>query len=361
MTKESAYIYWLASSGISFKTYNQLIKEFSDISYIFNNPHLINNTKYINEKQKISLKKRADKNLINAEIKSLFSEKIGIITLVDDKYPDRLKNITKPPLMLYYKGDVKILSNKSISVVGTRSCSRVSYKNTFDICKELSNNGITIVSGIANGIDSAALNGALSGKTPCISVLGNGINIKYPAENVELYNTISNSGLLLSEYSPTTPPYASNFPNRNRIISGLSPGIFIPHAPLKSGASITLNHALDENKDVFAMPGNINEEGSSLPNLLISEGAITVTSARDIMDFYGWDMFKTIPKEKNITCKLDFCEQQLYTLLKQGELSIDDLARLTDTSVSKVSLTLINMEMNGIIVRLPGNIFGLNT
>lgn len=359
MTKESAFIYWLATSKISYNKYILLKNEYNDLGKLFYNTSLIKNSKILTDKQKAALITRADEKLINSEIKKLFSEKIGITTIVDSNYPKPLSNISIPPLLLYYKGNISVLSNNKISVVGTRSCTRISFNNTVNICTELSRNNITIVSGIALGIDTAALTGGLNGGTPCISVLGNGFNYRYPAQNAELYDKIQKEGLLITEYPPNTPPFANNFPKRNRIISGLSQGILISHAPIKSGAAITLNHAVSENKDIFAIPGNINEEGSVLPNLLISEGAIPVTSAQDILDFYGWNTNKRNKIIKNTFCELDFCEQQLYTLLKQGELNIDELARLADISISKVSLILTNMELKGIVMRLPGNVFGL--
>ncbi len=360
MTKDSAFLYWLATSKVTFKKAQLLSEVCGGLEQIFYHPEELKKANGLFNLRTIEmLKSRADERLINNELKTIFSKNVHIVTIKDKDYPKELIRTSDPPLILYAKGRISALQNKRIAVVGTRACTRAGFENTFKITEELSRNGVSVISGMARGIDTAALNGALSGGTPCAAVLGCGIDIVYPNENHALYESIAKNGVVLSEYPPGTPPHSYNFPRRNRIISGMCPGVLIAQAPVKSGSAITMRYAVEENRDVFAVPGNINEETSELPNLLITEGAIPVTDASSILDFYGWQHEKTVNFQKNTLPELDFYEQALYTLLKQGEWNIDELARTAGMEISQASLALTGLEIKGLAERLPGNAFGL--
>lgn len=211
---------------------------------------------------------------------------IGIITILDEDYPKSLKNIYDTPVVLYYKGDKQLLNNnKLVAIVGCRDCSRygeyVSTKFAYDLSKE----GICIISGMAKGIDSKAHLGALKQKGKTIAVLGSGLDRIYPSENIKLYNEIvKNGGLILSEYVIGTKANKLNFPARNRIISGLSNGVIVVEAKEKSGTLITVDFALEQGKDIFVVPGNINSENSFGTNELIKQGAKCVTCVEDILE-----------------------------------------------------------------------------
>lgn len=216
-------------------------------------------------------------------------EKIGyrVIDIENDEYPALLRNIEDPPCVLYVWGDLKILKDRlSISIVGTRSATAAGNKHAFEFGFALSKLGIAVVSGGALGIDCCAQKGALQGGGPVISVLGCGINYPYLMENASLRNLIAKNGAVISEYPPDFPARPRNFPTRNRIISGLSHGVVVVEAGKRSGSLITANIALEQNRDVFAVPGNIHTPSTDGTNHLIKQGAKTVTAVEDILEEY---------------------------------------------------------------------------
>lgn len=212
---------------------------------------------------------------------------IRLLTIYDKEYPNRLRNIYDSPVTLFAKGDVHILNDDSIAIVGCRDCSTYGAKVAKDIAYELGNNGINIVSGMARGIDSLAHIGCLKSKAKTIAVLGCGLDRIYPKENIELYNEIIKSGgVVLSEYIIGTKPNRLNFPQRNRIISGLSDGIVVVEAKQKSGTLITVDFALEQGKNIFVVPGNITSDNSIGTNELIKQGAKCITCIKDILEEY---------------------------------------------------------------------------
>lgn len=213
---------------------------------------------------------------------------IHIITIYDEEYPNKLKNIYDSPVTLYVKGNKDILNNNSISIVGCRNCSNygkeVSMKFAYDLAKE----NITIISGMAKGIDTNSHIGCLHAKGKTIAVLGSGLDRIYPKENIALYNEIiSSGGAIVSEYVIGTTATRMNFPARNRIISGLSDGVIVVEAKEKSGTLITVDFALEQGKDIFVVPGNITSHNSVGTNELIKQGAKCVTSVKDILEEYS--------------------------------------------------------------------------
>lgn len=212
---------------------------------------------------------------------------IDIIGFEDKEYPDLLKEIYNPPLNLYIRGNRNILNDVNIAIIGCRDASRygedVAVKFAFDLSKK----NINIVSGLARGIDSFAHIGAIKAEGKTIAVLGNGLDIIYPSENKYLAKKILDlDGAIISEYPLGTKPDKTNFPARNRIISGLSNGVLVVEAKEKSGTLITVDFALEQGRDVFVVPGNINSENSIGTNRLIAEGARLVTNSQDISDEY---------------------------------------------------------------------------
>ncbi|MCI9016692.1 MAG: DNA-protecting protein DprA [Clostridia bacterium] len=213
--------------------------------------------------------------------------KIDVITIQDKEYPKKLKNIYSAPILLYTKGNKNILNESSISVIGCRQCSKYGEKIAKKISYELAKNKINIVSGLARGIDSFAHIGSLEAKGKTIAILGSGLDRIYPKENIYLYDSIINSeGLILSEYIIGTPPNRLNFPERNRIVSGISNGTVVIEAKEKSGTLITVDFALEQGKEVFVVPGNITSETSKGTNNLIKQGAKLVTCVEDILEEY---------------------------------------------------------------------------
>ncbi len=206
------------------------------------------------------------------------------ITMDDLYYPEKLKQIYDPPEVLYCLGDIRLLNEISISIVGARRATAYGKKIAYKLSNDLSKRGVTIVSGLASGIDECAHEGAYKNVGKTIAVLGCGVDIIYPKENEDLYkNIIRNGGLIISEFPLGTKPEKDNFPKRNRIISALSSGVIVVEAKRRSGALITADFALEQGKNVFAVPGNIDSVYSEGTNNLIKDGAIPVTSYADVL------------------------------------------------------------------------------
>ncbi len=226
-----------------------------------------------------------DGGLLERELELLEKEEIGFITILDEEYPSFLREIDSPPPVLYFKGDLP--EGLGLAVVGTRRPTPYGRRIARDFSKKLASSGIVIVSGLARGIDSEAHKGALEGKGKTYAVLGSGLLNIYPPELKGLANNVALNGALISEFSLLSPPVPQNFPRRNRIISGLSRGVLVVEAPLKSGAMITASFALDQGRDVYAVPGSVFSSKSEGPNLLIQEGAKPILKPEDLLEEFG--------------------------------------------------------------------------
>ena len=291
-------------------------------------------------------------------IKVYEEQKIHIVDILDENYPCYLKQIIDPPIILFVKGDLSYLNRPSLGIVGSRKCSEYGFESTYKLSAELAEKGIVIMSGMAYGIDEAAHKGALqTGYT--IAVMGTGINICYPLQNQKIYHLIPQQGCLVSEYFLDTPPLPFQFPRRNRIISGMSMGILVVEADLKSGSLITANLALEHNRDVFAVPGNINSKLSSGTNELIKNGARCVTQIEDIIEDLPPYIQAQIKNFKNNTsknndCKLAQDESIVYAYLSQSPINLNELFKDTKLPYEIVYPSLIKLEIKGLIKRLPG-------
>ncbi len=222
--------------------------------------------------------------LLNRYEKYMEEHEIMVISIEDKSYPAALKEIYDAPITLYAKGDISLLGKKSIAMVGCRKASSYGLKIAKDLAYQLAEKHIVIVSGLAKGIDAASHTGALTANGETVAVLGCGIDICYPQENISIYKDIMKNGLLLSEYIVGTSPDARNFPARNRIISGLSNGVLVIEAEKKSGSLITADFALEQGREVYAIPGNISSLQSEGTNELIKQGAKVVTNIQDVLE-----------------------------------------------------------------------------
>ena len=215
---------------------------------------------------------------------NLDKSKIKTIKLEDSTYPEKLKEIYNPPKKIYLIGNEKLLNRKSIAIIGCRECTRYGAENAYKFGYELAKENICVISGFAKGIDTYSHKGAVSAKGKTIAVLGCGLDIIYPPENIELYKQILlQGGAIISEYPLGSKPEKHHFPERNRIISGLSSGVLVIEAKKKSGTMITVDFALEQGREVYAVPGNISSENSYGTNELIKEGATPVTSINDMI------------------------------------------------------------------------------
>lgn len=301
---------------------------------------------------------RARKEIdLENEMEKIEKEGISLITIKDKNYPKMLKEIYNPPFLLYVKGELKNEDEYAFAIVGARRCSDYGRQVTRDLAASLAQNNITVVSGLAMGIDGVAHSGALSvsgGRT--IAVLGCGIDRAsiYPAENRGLVEQIINErGAIISEYGIGTPPLKQNFPSRNRIISGLSLGVLVVEATITSGSLITANSALEQGRDVFAVPGSIYNKNAEGPNSLIKKGAKLVEKIDDILEELHL---------RNVVSKIEASEiipesEEEEKVLKYLELEshhIDEIARETGIAISDLNAVLTTMEMKGMVRNMGG-------
>lgn len=274
---------------------------------------------------------------------------VQLLTIYDADYPSRLKEIFQPPPLLYVRGELTPQDDSSVGVVGTRSPSVYGKELTSRIVPELVRSGVTIVSGLARGIDSVAHHAALDAGGRTIAVLGNGIDVVYPSENRALSNLIVGRGALVTDYPLGTKPDAFNFPARNRIISGLSMGTVVIEAQRSSGALITADYALDQNREVFAFPGRTTDRGSSGCNRLIREGrAKLVASSEDILE--ELDLTAAVQQlEIKAVLPANNEESHLLSLLSHEPVHVDELSRQTSMASPTVASTLLMLELKGAV------------
>jgi len=311
--------------------------------------------------RKISSQKDLIQKFLEKEIKQL--DKIGgrIITVWDDEYPQILKKIYDPPLVLYVMGNFDEMDKYSIAVVGTRQPTNYGKIQAEKIVKDLTEQSITIVSGLARGIDSAAHSSALKNNGRTIAVIGSGLDVIYPAENKKLFSEIKEKGVIISEFNLGTLPNAENFPKRNRIISGLSLGTLVIETAITGGAMQTARLALDQNREVFAIPGNLGVKQSEGTNMLIQRGeAELIKNAEDVLQALELKLKpvlgKNIPKQQG---ELTMFEEKIYNCLLGEPLHIDKIAEKTDLSTSDCLVNLLSLEFKGMVKQLPGKMFML--
>jgi len=288
-----------------------------------------------------------------AEMEKLARENVKIITIKDKNYPRLLKEIHNPPALLYFKGKSLIKNELALGVVGTRKITQYGRQITPKLVGELTHQNITIVSGLALGIDSLAHQSTLDNNGRTIAVLGSGLdkfNI-YPYTNRHLAEKIQERGTVISEYPLGTSPLKQNFPQRNRIISGLAKGVLVIEAPAKSGALITAQFALEQNREVFAIPGNISQNNSAGPNNLIKLGAKLVSSSQDILDELNLTSTTTVPQNKKVVPSSPE-EAKLLKHLSTDPIHIDKLVNKSKLETSVASSTLTLMEMRGKVKNL---------
>jgi len=291
----------------------------------------------------------------------------GVLGISDPGYPPMLAETAEAPPVLFYRGNIKAASGPAICVVGSRRSSRRGLVVARELAWELSRRGILVVSGMARGIDTVAHDGALAGGGLTCAVLGCGIDIAYPPENAPLALEISRHGCVLSEFPPGTPPMKHHFPMRNRILSGLSLGVVVVEAKLASGAMITARWAADQGRDVFAVPGPVEQDTCRGPHRLIKEGACLVEEVEDILsalppvgriveDESGFHHYSGLDPGKG---KLDGDERRVVMALDLNPKHIDELADICHISSTVILPLLLDLEMRGIIESCGGGTYAL--
>jgi DNA processing protein len=301
-----------------------------------------------------NLRKQADILIALAE-KNTF----GFITTLDSQYPELLANISAPPPVLYFIGNATLLNKPAIAVVGSRRPTRYGKDVAAYFSETLAEKGFVIVSGLAMGIDGIAHSAALKGNSKTVAVLGCGLDNPYPKTNRAVREQIEQSGCIVSEFPWGTPPNPGQFPRRNRIISGLSLGVLIVESTEKSGALITVRHAIDQNRDVFAVPGSIFVSESKGPIRVLQNGGYPVMVPEDIVSYYS--IQKPIPfsEHYNLAEQFDIDSEQrpVWDLLDTVPVSIDELIGALQWEASEIHNVLLKMELLGLITQLPGQRF----
>jgi DNA processing protein len=301
-----------------------------------------------------------------AELQRLADSGCKIVIQTDDNYPAMLREIYDPPVVLYVKGDLTAKDKNAVAMVGSRMTTHYGIEVSRKLAYQLAYMGVTVVSGGARGIDTAAHQGALSGRGRTICVLGTGINIVFPPENGELFERISANGAVVSQYPFNRKADKQSFAIRNRIVAGMTLGTVVVEANLTSGALITANFATEYGRQVFAVPGRIDSPRSKGCHELIKKGAKLCEGAEDILSEFEY-LFPTSnrPPAANETgvlpaLELTDHEQKVFGTLDSEELTIDDVIRKCGLPSSTVSVTLLSLEMKRLVKQLPGKLFVRN-
>ena len=287
---------------------------------------------------------------------------VKVITFLDEDYPENLKNIYDPPVVLYVKGNILQEDKLAIAIVGSRLASFYGLQTAEKLGFELASHGITVVSGLARGIDSSSHKGALKAKGRTLAILGSGLANIYPDEHLDLAERISESGAVISEFPMRTIPDRGNFPKRNRVISGLSLGVVCVEAAEKSGALITCDCALEQGREVFAVPGKVDSMTSKGTNKLIKQGAKLAQGIEDILEelnlsTYGVDRFGQPADGQKKSSILDKDESLVYTLLSSDPKYIDDICMESGIALNRVAKVLLNLEIKKFAKQLHGKNF----
>ena len=296
---------------------------------------------------------------IDAQLKKLDATGIKIITFSDKDYPETLKNIEDAPIVLYIKGTIQKEDRYAVAVVGSRKYSSYGKLAAEKLSSELSSMGFTIVSGMARVIDTLAHTAAVKSGGRSIAVLGSGIDVPYPPENRGLMEKLSGSGCVISEFPPGTLPERENFPKRNRIISGLSLGVLVVEATADSGSLITATYAVEQGKEVFAVPGNINSANSKGTNDLIKKGAKLVQSAEDVIEELAPVLRGYIRTREKANIELPVEEKRLCDIMTAEPKHVDMLSRESKMPAQKVLGILLSLELKGIAKQAEGKKFFL--
>jgi DNA processing protein len=362
LDEQHRYAHWLNTAvGAEVKRYDRLVAFFGSPREVFLRAQDGGDMQgLVSGAVKSKLVQSANETEVDALEEELRAKDIGLVLREDADYPELLREIYDPPSMLYVRGKLQNAA-LPIAVIGARNCTQYGYEVAHSLSKSLAQAGVCVVSGLAYGLDAAAARGALESESayPTIAVLGCGVDIVYPQTHRGLYLKIIERGAVVSEYLPGAQPKPHMFPKRNRIISGISKGTLVVEAGERSGSSITVRCALEQGRDVFAVPGRIGDKSSEGTNGYIRDGyAKLVMSHTDILSEYGIEGAED--KKKLDIAAMPPEQLRVYTALLEGEKSFDELCELTDISVTVLNSTLTVMEFSGIINQASGRVYSIS-
>jgi DNA processing protein len=352
-------------SGIGSVTYKKLIARFGGAEAVFRaTKRQLGGIDGLGESRAAAIVSFDGWERVEQEIDRADREAVAIVGLEDAGYRVRLREVYDAPPILYVKGSLAERDDRAVAVVGSRNSSRYGLTCAESISRGLAARGITVVSGMARGIDSAAHVGALREKGRTIAVLGSGIDVIYPAENRALFQEIAANGAVISEFPFGTGPETTNFPRRNRIISGISLGVVIVEASPNSGALITAKLALDQNREVFAVPGNITSMRSRGTHGLIRDGARLVESAEDIVEELGFALQADGTGAGGPAVRMEDLpdtERAVMRCVENGPVSIEVIIEESGLKSEEILAVLLELEMKGLVKQISGNNFVRNT
>ena len=303
----------------------------------------------------LSMKKNIEPKQLEEEY---YRSGIGVLTRLDPNYPDFLLHISNIPCILYYCGDFSLLKKESLAIVGSRMASAYGLKQAHLMAEELSQNGLVIVSGMARGIDAAAHQGALGKDGKTIAVLGSGLDLPYPRENWRLFQEIKEKGVVISEFPLGTKPENFHFPIRNRIISGLGLGVFVIEAKARSGSLITCDLALEQGKEVFALPGPISSPNSIGSLRLIQQGAKLVIYPQDILEELGYEYKTSVyNKQKEVIKDIEGQAKVILQMISWEPVNLEYILECHLKNKEEVLRVLLELELQGLIKQLPGKYY----
>ena len=368
-TDAAGYVYhaWLASATLQPQIISNLLKEYRIPENIWravvsgNVPKNLITPAGFN-----TLKRNASDEWIEKMKQLLVHHDIRAFTMMDEIYPSSLQQMQAPPAILFYQGDLQCLERKNLAMVGSRAASYDGQKASGRIARDLSRKGIGIISGMAGGIDSASHSGCIEGGSPTIAVTGCGLDIVYPSINIRLRdNILEHGGLLISEYAPGEKPVGWHFPFRNRIITGLAKALIVIEAKIRSGTMTSVQHALDQGKDIFVYPGDPASPFFEGNHLLLREGAQYFTTAMDILEDLGWlDNPEIIGQNSGCSGRAIKPstpeEETVLSALSPGKLSFEQIAERCDLAPATLLSTLTMLQIKGAIEALPGKLYQIN-
>lgn len=346
---ESEYWLWLSYVDDMWQAKMELLyKSFLSAGGIYNaTENELLNIKGIGKKDVYNINKGKKEINLNSILGNMRKKNIKFTYFTDKEFPERLKRIQSPPMVLFYKGRLPKTDIASVGIVGARSCSEYGRVSAYNLAKDLAINDIDIISGMARGIDAISHKGCINGNGSTYAILGCGVDVCYPAENIELYEQIYVNGGIISEYIPGTKALAWHFPQRNRIISALSDSVVMIEAKEKSGSFITIDYALEQGKNVYALPGRITDVLSTGCNRLIFEGAAPILSAKQIVsDIFENKKYKKENK-KNIFLEKEY--KMLYSCFGLTPLTVDELMYKTGLGIDKVYEGLMYLQLEGFV------------
>ncbi|MCK5000223.1 MAG: DNA-processing protein DprA [Anaerohalosphaera sp.] len=370
----SDWISLIRADGVGPKSFLRLLDHFGTVERILaSSVHELTKVEKIGTRTAERIRRSIGDFNVDKEI--ALADRLGvcIINIQDDRYPPALKHIYDPPPVLYYKGTLERTDSLAVAIVGCRRCTLYGSEKASRFAYMLASAGFTVVSGMARGIDTAAHRGALSAMGRTIAVQGCGLSNIFPPENKQLFSQITESGACISELPLTYEPLSENFPARNRIIAGLTMGTIVVEASSRSGALLTSEAAIANNREVMALPGRIDSPASIGTNRLIKQGAKLVDSVEDVMEalgYIGQDLKEhanaaaassekevETPLFDGLKLNLSLDEQVVYDTLDGQAIHIEHLITSSGLAVGKVNASLISLRLKGLIKQLPGNVF----